>query len=243
MKKIKISKLNSSPDSTAPSGTKNRTARRWKIWLALALACLPGVANTAHAQTETITFSSLTDTTDGGNATLITSSYLGFTWNNVYVMNVSGNLAKDGATGYNNGESTTNVGLSGYGNPASFSDTGLFTFQSGEFAGAWNSGMTVTVQGLLNGKVEDTKSFVVNTSGPVLETFDWTGINAVDISSSGGTQTCGLPSCEGEQVVMDDLVVTDTAIPEPGVCTMAGIGAVVLLFHARRRQVRIQKMA
>lgn len=90
-----------------------------------------------------------------------------------------------------------------------------FTFNSAYFTAAWNDGLTIDVTGKLGGVTEDATSFVVNTSGPTLETFNWTDIDELDFSSFGGVNH-GYTG-NGTQFAMDNMTINGpvTATPEP----------------------------
>jgi len=129
----------------------------------------------------TLTFEDVVTTGSDVSATL--GSYAGFTWSNVYVL--------DGLTyylnpsGYQTGiVSGSNVAYNAYGDPCSFASPTPFTLTSAYFTSAWYNGNTVTISASRNGSTVDSTSFVTNTSGPVFETFNWTGIDTVSISTS-----------------------------------------------------------
>lgn len=148
---------------------------------------------------------------DVADGTYLTS-YAGFSWDNFYV--VAGNDL--GGSGYQNGTvSQPNVAYNGYGEDADFytADLSTFTLGSAYFTAAWNNGLTVDVTGLFNGSTVDTTSFVVNTTGPTLEVFNFAGINEVEFSASGGTNA-GLGG-SGTHFAMDNLVIGQvTSVPD-----------------------------
>ncbi|HEY7900827.1 MAG TPA: PEPxxWA-CTERM sorting domain-containing protein, partial [Caulobacteraceae bacterium] len=118
-----------------------------------------------------------------------------------------------------------------YGNPASFSGAG-FELVSGDFTAAWNDGLSILVQGYNGASLIDTTTFVVNTSGPTLETFDWTGLTSVTFTSSGGTHNPNLDG-NGEHFALDNLSV---AVPEPATWALLLVGFAGLGAVARRRR-------
>ena len=129
----------------------------------------------------------------------IENGYAGLNWNDFYVIN-SGDLP---GTGYETGVVTQpNAAYNGWANPASFNSANLFTLTSGDFTAAWYD-ERVTVNGVLNGVVEDTATFNINTQSPTLETFNWSGINEVDFTSNGGSQ-----------FVLDNLTLNGGAAPQ-----------------------------
>jgi hypothetical protein len=187
--------------------------------LAIAAAVLACAAS-AHATT--LTFDSL------GDGSPIPNGYGGFNWSNFYTLNGANNAP----SGYANGVvSSPNVAYNAYGNPASFSGAG-FELVSGDFTAAWNDGLSILVQGYNGASLIDTTTFVVNTSGPTLETFDWTGLTSVTFTSSGGTHNPNLDG-NGEHFALDNLSV---AVPEPATWALLLVGFAGLGAVARRRR-------
>ncbi|HUA17744.1 MAG TPA: PEP-CTERM sorting domain-containing protein [Bryobacteraceae bacterium] len=171
-----------------------------------------------------LTFSSLDEAIPNG--------YSGLNWSNFGVINTADAFSEIGANGYTNGTvSGTNVAFNENGTAAAVSD-GDFTFNSAYFTAAWNTGLTITVVGKEGGVTVDTTSFVVNTTGPTLETFNWTGIDELDFSSSGGTNAGYNGS--GTQFAMDNMSIN--SVPEPSTLPLvvaALIGAAVLVKSRR----------
>jgi hypothetical protein len=176
------------------------------------------------AQAEVITFD---DLSDGGNGTPISNGYAGLNWNNFIVLNTQ--LDTDPA-GYQNGVvSLPNVAVNGGGHAASFSSTGEFTLASAYVGAGWNDGLSVVVLGKLNGVQLDSTTLTVNTSGSTLETFNWSGINEVDFSSSGGTPNPAFTTGAGTEFYLDNLSV----VPEPAGGILL-VGTARLLLGRRR---------
>jgi hypothetical protein len=169
--------------------------------------------------TQTLTFDSLVDS---GFGTPIPDGYGGLTWDNFGVLNTTA-LANEGAgdNGYLNGTvSAPNVAFNEFGNPASFSAvSGTFTLESFDLTAAWNNGLDVLVEGLLNGVVVDSTNLFVNTGGPTLETLDWSGLDEVYFASSGGTPA-GFPGGFGEQFALDNLTLSTAALFTSGADTV-----------------------
>lgn len=78
----------------------------------------------------------------------------------------------------------------------------------------------------------DTQTFIVSAAGPTLETLDWTGIDTVSISTSGGTHNPNFDEF-GTQVVVDN--ITTSAVPEPSTFGLVGSGVLALAGAIRRR--------
>ena len=190
-----------------------------KLAVALAVASTMVVCNASNATT--ITFDDLT-----GNIVPIANGYSGLNWNNMYVLN---GLTYGGNTGYTTGVvSGSNVAFNAYAAPASISaqSGSSFDLNSGYFTSAWFNGNVITVNASLLGGGTDTTSFVTNTSGPTLETFNWSNVTSVTFSSSNS------------QFALDNLTVNGNAapVPEPAEGALLISGLALLGFIASRRQ-------
>jgi len=152
----------------------------------------------------TITFDDLS----GGS---IPNGYGGLNWSNFYSLNGD----TYGLSGYQNGVvSHSNVVYNAYGDPAAVSGS-PFTFNSAYFTAAWNDRLNIEAIGYLAGTAIYDTTFVVNTSGPTLETFNWSNIDEVYFRSSGGVNH-GYNG-GGEHFAMDNFTINGSpaAVPEP----------------------------
>lgn len=202
-----------------------------------AVAAFVTATLTTPATAETITF----DTIQTASLADVPNGYEGFNWNYILVENAS-NLAKQGVTGYSNGlESLPNVAFTDCCNTASFSRPSSFTLDSGYFSAAWLNDLDISVTGYSGTDLLYSTTFTVNATGPILETFNWSGITSVVFSASGGTPA-GFPitHIDGRQIVMDNLIVSGVSpVPLPNSLTafasaligLAGLGA-----HQSRRR-------
>src|SRR5450759_5191388 len=150
-----------------------------KTLLALSLAFC-SMAASAHV----FTFDDLSASATG---TWIPNGYAGLNWSNFAVVNAPAYTILVGPNGYQNGlVSGTNVAFNSGGTEA-ITSGGVFTFNSAYFTAAWNDGLTISLTGYNGGSLVDSTSFVVNTSGPTLETLNWSNVDQVVFDSSGGT--------------------------------------------------------
>jgi hypothetical protein len=192
----------------------------------LILACFFSLIATGNVYADVITFDNLPP--PGG---AIPNGYGGFNWSNFAYLTSS----QFPLSGYLNGTvSSPNVGYNSFANPASFTSLGdtPFTLTSLFLTGAWNDGLNVQITGSLGGSVLDTQTFIVSAAGPTLETLDWTGIDTVSISTSGGTHNPNFDEF-GTQVVVDN--ITTSAVPEPSTFGLVGSGVLALAGAIRRR--------
>jgi hypothetical protein len=180
------------------------------------------------ASAEVINFD---DLTDNGSGTPITGVYHGLTWSNFYVLNTT--LYPINPSGYQNGTvSAPNVAYNGFGD-AAMTMGSVFDFNSAYFTAAWNDGLDITIVGKLGGVTEDTTTFTVDTSGPTLETFNWTNIDELDFSSAGGVNH-GY-SGAGTQFALDDMTINGTTVPEPHLLLFLIVGLACMVGVQRWR--------
>jgi len=196
-----------------------RTIYRASLWTIAVCLALAAASTTTRANT--ITFDNLTD---NGAGTAISNGYQGLNWTNFYVLNTTDYFNSVGQNGYTNGTvSAPNVAFNGFGAPAVISNS-AFTFNSAYFNAAWNNGLAITINGLLNGVLQDTATFTVNATGPAtLETFNWANINELDFSAAGGTSAGYLGA--GTHFSIDNLTINETVTtPEPSSFALLGVG-------------------
>lgn len=175
----------------------------------------------------TITFDDLTDTSAGFGGTPIPDAYQGLIWTNWNVLDTADATNIFGPSGAAAGTVTPpNVAYNPDGGEAIFSSATPFVFDSADLTAVWNQGMFITVTGLLNGVAEDQEvlSPPPSATGPTLYSFDWAGINEVDILPTAGVPFAGY-SGAGTQLALDDLTITP--IPEP--CIGAILGPLAIM--------------
>src|ERR1035437_10400760 len=183
---------------------RNKNFMKLKI---LAFAAALTLATSLSAQTYTITFDDLPETTGGIQ---ITNGYSGLSWNNFYELD--GVRAWSGESGYAAGTvSSGNVALNGSGTFAYISSGAPFNFVSAYMTAAWNDNLQVEVQGYVSGSSIPAYDniYTLSATTPTLINFNYHGVSEVFFISSGGTLHSGYSHAEpAEQFAMDNLTVT-----------------------------------
>lgn len=184
------------------------------------------------------------------------AGYWGLDWENMRV--VRGEFAPD--SGYERGVvSGPNVAANPEGNPASFSlASGTFDLASFYATAAWNEGLQATFTGYLGTTQVYQYTGLLSILAPTLIELNWSGINRVEFSGTGGVDN---PSDRGSglHIVLDNIVFgrlpgsddppglddppgSDdplgpdppvSEIPEAGTVWLLGAGLLGLLYHRR----------
>ncbi len=203
------------------------------VLTALAILSLANLAPAAHASDPVVTITFDDVHLRPGQSANISNPYHGFTWTNLGIYDPA--IATP--SGYLNGiVSGSNIVADKNAGPASLSSPALFTLNSFDLTSAWNDGLSVAVTGVSGNTVRFVKTFTVDTSGPTLETLNWTGLTQVNFTSFGGTNH-GYAGA-GEHFAMDNVTIT-TSTPEPAPMAALAIGSLGLLglgLKARRRR-------
>jgi hypothetical protein len=213
-----------------------------KRQLQILLAVLVLWTSTNSATAETITFDELDVSKP------IPTPYFGMAWN--FNLLETPFRTWGGGSGYDNGVvSPPVVAYSGGAIDRSFASFGpgrghgSFTFVSAELTGAWHDGLNIHIVGLFDGAVVNTADVVVDATGPTHVELNWSGLDMLEFTSSGGVLH-DPDWLEGAMFVMDDAVVTDvisTLIPEPSTWVLAGMGwgaCLIRRFLPQRRRTR-----
>jgi VCBS repeat-containing protein len=159
----------------------------------------------------TLTFDNLPSTGEGP----VPNGYGGLDWSNFYYLDSSTDVP---TSGYSHGTvSAPNVAYNAYGETASVSGT-TFNFIGADLTGAWNNGLSITVDGYDHNVLVDQETVVVNTNTPTWFEFNFNGITDLVFSSSGGV-SAGYDG-NGTQFAMDDF--TYSALTNPDVTIAAG---------------------
>lgn len=154
------------------------------------------------------------------------NGYSGFTWTNLWVMDV--NTYAYNPCGYRYGAvSGAMVAYNSGATTMSLASPTRITLHSAYLTGAWNNGLIVTALGYRSGVLAYTKTVTVSAFSPTLISYEFANVDTVTWSSSGGTNA-GFGGA-GQVFVMDNL--TYGSVPEPssilallcGVCGMGGM--------------------
>lgn len=197
--------------------------------LFLIAAALFTVASTSHATT-LITFDEISNNSNNS----VPDNYQGFEWQNFDYVNPFSSTSGFESSGARNGiVSLSHLAVNHGALPAQFQSATPFTLNSAYFGAAFNDGLQVTVEGISDGLIVDTKSFAVNSTGRTLETFNWQNIDTVLISASGGTRN-PLYGSSAPIFTMDNLITSNVPEPETYAMLLAGLGLLGAI--TRRRQ-------
>lgn len=182
------------------------------------------------AQATSLTFDDLPPYTGDGSA--ITKGYGGLNWNNLHYIAPEQRYGT-GNSGYYYGIiSPINVAFNGGANPATVSGA-PFTFNSAYFTGAWNDGLDIQVKGYIAGVLVQSTTFSVSSATPTFKEFNWSGVDQLVFSSSGGVDHGYGHS--GRHFVMDNMTIN--AVPEPSTFILLAVAAICLLFSLRKNKI------
>jgi hypothetical protein len=170
-----------------------------------------------------ITFDDLPPASGGSP---IPTSYDGLTWNDWGY--TSAPFVNDGyANALTSSPSVAfNLGADSPGNFAIITSPTPFTLSSGEFAAAFDNGLTITVTAKLFGSQVATVNFNVDETTRLLQTFNFGPVTELDFSVSGGTPAPGV-SGSGQFFAVDNLTIN---APEPATLVLTLFGCVALTF-------------
>jgi hypothetical protein len=202
-------------------------------FVAIVGAMLITFATTTGAHASTLTFD---DISIGGH---IPDNYGGLQWGPfAFYLAPSDNMAFFADSGYDNGLVSGN--FVAYNNSDQvFSVSGpTFDFNSAYLTAAWNTGLNITVTGMLGATTLYSQTVVVNTTAPTFFTFNYLGIDQLTFSSSGGVSDL-FPQYgdDGHHFVIDNITINEaTAVPDAG-STLAMFGLGMLGLGAIRRKL------
>jgi hypothetical protein len=186
----------------------------------------------AYSQT-TVTFDGLQET---GTGSFIPNGYQGPVWSNFVGMNAF--LYAGQSPFYTNGYyygilSASNVAFNANGGIGEIDSSTNFNFLSVYFAGAWNSNLSIEVQGFRGANLVYDGTMVASATNPTLFTFNYMDVDRLDFISSGG-ESAFFPVSGGNQFVMDNF--TFEFVPEPSSLLLAALGGVSLFAFLKRKR-------
>ncbi|HZU43628.1 MAG TPA: PEP-CTERM sorting domain-containing protein [Terriglobales bacterium] len=159
------------------------------------------------------------------------------TWNGSFEV-INRDCCNGTQSGYwNNNISPNNELFDPFGAPAQLGAKGdpTFTLTSFWTGAAWNDGENLSIIGLFNGTQLFSTNVTIGTQTPTFVSLNWSGINEVDFTPSGGTNHGYNGS--GEHFIIDDLTINGSGgqVPEPASLFLLGSGLVTLGGIARKR--------
>ena len=200
--------------------------------LAGSIAVILTLRGAALAPATTVTFDDLPGVVSG-TFPAVPDSYGGLHWTNFVVKNGT----DSSLNGYRNGVVSPKMVLFNlWENPAAVSGV-PFTLNSAYFTGAWNDGLHIRADASLGGIPVYSKQFTVVSTAPTPVTFNWSGIDKVTFTSSGGAGHSYPGGGSGTHFVIDDLTY-NVPVPEPSVFLLLAAGGVALTVVAWRRRRR-----
>ncbi len=157
-----------------------------------------------------VTFDDFTNSTAGA---AIPAGYGNLTWLNFNHLDAVNTTSRP--SGYQVGMiSSNNVAFNSYGQPASLTSTGLFSFISAYLTAAWNDGLQLRVEGYNGGQLIYSNSYSLNATARTFIQFNYLGVQEVDFISWGGTLHPGYNHSEpAEQFVLDNAVISTQLQP------------------------------
>lgn len=179
----------------------------------------------------------LTTIVDGATVSLLPSipdGYAGLSWGNFSYSQLSRYENID--TGYS--QAATSGTLFAFNTEAKVASVagGTYDLISAQLTAAWNDGLLVTVIGYADGAIKYQNTYLLNTSSPTLITFNYSGVDQVEFSSSGGVHNPVFLG-HGTHFAMDDMVIEPhytIPVPEPATF-IAGAGMLGLFCWSQRK--------
>ncbi|MGL5060596.1 MAG: hypothetical protein ACRC62_11515, partial [Microcoleus sp.] len=157
--------------------------KKISIAVGVATAIFLGTANKARAAV--VTFDDLPDISKKQvTFAPIDNGYGGFNWNNFSYISYSNKVSD---SGFDKGRvSGQNLAFNRNAQPASITNTSAFNFTGAYLTAVWKNDLTIKVVGLLGGVEKYATTVSVGYDNPTWFNFNYTEIDRVNFSSSGG---------------------------------------------------------
>src|SRR3989344_3083332 len=154
----------------------------------------------------TINFDDLpTQGASSGVLPLPPEMYAGFEWSGAWRYITPNDFAPTYLTGYpGSATSLPNALWSAWSGILSIYSSSPFDLASAKVKAALRDNLQLNVKGYLEGVLKYDKNYILNATAPIQIDFNYTTIDRVDFSSSGGTKHAGY-SFDGPDFVMDDI--------------------------------------
>lgn len=162
--------------------------------------------------------------------------YGGFNWININVLHKD--YFKDKFSinsGFENGVASGEyVAVNNYARTATVASEGAqFDFEGTYLTAAWNNGLNITVVAKLDGIEKYNQTVIVDADCKTWFDFDFSGINELMFSSSGGINA--ELGWKGQHFVMDDFTFTEFAqIPVPSTLLLFSSGLIGIAGFRRK---------
>jgi hypothetical protein len=213
--------------------------RHKKLFLTLQAAVVCAVAGIASARAQIITFDDLPNPAGNGSS-VVPNGYGGLQWQNFNYLN--GVTLAFNPSGYQYADvSPDNVAFNDQSQPATITSGTAFDLDSAYLTAGWRDGLQVEVEGFVGATLTYDNTYTLISTAPILINFNYTGVDKVVFTSSGGTLNPNYhdpdpmepPHPYAEQFAMDNLTINAT--PEPSTVALAGLGFSLMLYRRLRR--------
>jgi hypothetical protein len=208
---------------------KEDTVKKYVLLLVMFGIAVPALANVT-----VLTFDDLT-LSDPDYSQPVPNGYGGFDWSYFYFMDASEYwIPAVHTSGYEMGTVSGNVAFNAWAHVATINDD-LFNFEGAYLTAAWNDGLQVDVKGFVAGVEKYSETVTLYTTARTWFDFDFMGIDELEFTSHGGTDTIPGDAGSGGHFAMDNF--TYSVIPAPGALLLGSMGAGLVGWLRRRRVV------